>query len=48
MHQVIVLGDLNETRTVHDRLPLRQPASLSATAQHEQRFVDRLERRIGN
>jgi hypothetical protein len=32
MHQVIVLGDLNETRTVHDRLPLRQAASLSAVS----------------
>jgi exonuclease III len=32
MHQVIVLGDLNETRTVHDRSPLRQPVSLSAVS----------------
>jgi exonuclease III len=32
MHQVIVLGDLNETRTVHDRLPLRQAVSPSAVS----------------
>jgi exonuclease III len=32
MHQIIVLGDLNETRTVYDRLPLRQAASLPAVS----------------
>jgi exonuclease III len=42
MHQVIVLGDLNEMRTVHDRLPLRQPASLSAVSSVTSSPIDAL------
>jgi exonuclease III len=32
MHQIIMLGAFNETRTVHNPLPLRQAASLSAVS----------------